>query len=101
MQAIRYSPPDAPPITLMKLAPREKQIIGLIAKGLPNKQIAFKLCLTEGTIKARVRLLFLQLGVSNRVELALWARDHGDQLQAGDCVQVTPHPQVSDPGLAA
>jgi two-component system nitrate/nitrite response regulator NarL len=55
------------------LTPREKQIIKLIALGLPNKLIAKKLSITEGTVKVHVKHLLKKLQLRSRVEVAVWA----------------------------
>lgn len=55
------------------LAFREKQIVELVQQAKLNKEIAFELHLTEGTIKEYLNRIFRKLGVSNRTELAIWA----------------------------
>ena len=52
------------------LAPRELQLIGLVRKGLRNREIARQLGVTEGTVKAYLHAIFEKLGVSTRTELA-------------------------------
>lgn len=52
------------------LAPRELQLIGLVRKGLRNRQIAERLGLTEGTVKAYLHAIFDKLEISSRTELA-------------------------------
>jgi len=52
---------------------REKQVVGLIAQAKLNKEIAYELHLTEGTIKEYLNRIFRKLGISNRTELAIWA----------------------------
>lgn len=59
------------------LTPREKQIIKLIAGGLPNKLIARKLNITEGTVKVHVKHLLKKLRLRSRVEVAVWAVQEG------------------------
>jgi DNA-binding NarL/FixJ family response regulator len=54
---------------------RERQIVALIRQAKSNKEIAYELCLTVGTVKEYVYHIFRKLAVSNRTELALWARD--------------------------
>jgi two-component system nitrate/nitrite response regulator NarP len=49
---------------------REHQIADLVAQGDSNKIIAFKLGLTEGTVKQLLHLLYNKLGVDNRTQLA-------------------------------
>lgn len=65
--------------TLAKLAPRERQILGLIADGLSNKQIARQLGITEATVKSHCGRLFQHLGVSDRTQAAVWATRHVGQ----------------------
>lgn len=62
--------------TLAKLAPRERQILGLIADGMSNKQIARQLGITEATVKSHCGRLFQHLGVSDRTQAAVWATRH-------------------------
>ena len=52
---------------------REKQVVQLIAQGKANKEIAFDLLLTEGTIKEYLNRIFRKVEVTNRTELAIWA----------------------------
>jgi len=61
-----------------EVTPREKQVIELVAMGKANKEIARELRLTEGTVKEYLTRIFCKVGVTNRVELTLWAleRDH-------------------------
>ncbi len=66
-----------PASPLRPLNGREKQLIGLIAQGKPNKVIAFELDLKQGTIKEYLFRIFKKVGVSNRTELAIWALTTG------------------------
>ncbi len=52
---------------------RESQIVDLVAQGKTNKEVAFHLLLTEGTIKEYLNRIFKKAGVSNRTELAIWS----------------------------
>jgi DNA-binding NarL/FixJ family response regulator len=60
------------------LTPREEQVVALVAEGLGNRQIARELSLSEHTIKKYLFRIFEKLGVSNRVELVLYAVNNGD-----------------------
>jgi two-component system nitrate/nitrite response regulator NarL len=62
---------------ISSLTPREKQIIKLIAGGLPNKLIARKLNITEGPVKVHVKHLLKKLRLRSRVEVAVWAVQEG------------------------
>lgn len=50
------------------LSARERQILALLADGLPNKQIASRLGISTNTVKTHLELLFDKLGVSSRAE---------------------------------
>jgi DNA-binding NarL/FixJ family response regulator len=58
------------------LSRRESEVLGLVATGLANKQIARRLGISERTVKAHLTAVFQQLGVTDRTQAALWARDH-------------------------
>lgn len=55
---------------------REKQIVDLVSQAKLNKEIAYHLHLSEGTIKEYLNKIFRKLGVSNRTELAVWSLVH-------------------------
>ena len=55
------------------LTPRERQMMGLVAQGLRNKEIAYSLGVTEGTVKVYLSRLFQKVGASDRLDLALFA----------------------------
>src|SRR4051794_37142408 len=52
---------------------RQNQLVDLIIQGKLNKEIAYHLHLSEGTIKTYLSAIFDKLGVTNRTELAVWA----------------------------
>jgi two-component system, NarL family, nitrate/nitrite response regulator NarL len=55
------------------LAPRERQLIRFVRRGLRNREIAKELGVTEGTVKVYLHSIFEKLGVKNRTELAIRA----------------------------
>jgi two-component system nitrate/nitrite response regulator NarL len=55
------------------LTQRERQLLGLLAQGLKNKEIACSLGITEGTVKVYLSHLFRKVGANDRLELALFA----------------------------
>ena len=55
------------------LAPRERQLVGFVRRGLRNREIAEQLGVTEGTVKVYLHGIFEKLGVSSRTELAIRA----------------------------
>jgi len=59
------------------LTPRELEIVGMIVAAYRNREIAEKFSITEHTVKCHVTHIFNKLGVSNRLELALFAIHHG------------------------
>ncbi len=56
-----------------QLSQREREIIILIAQGYKNREIAEKMFITEQTVKNHLHNVFDKLGVSDRLELALYA----------------------------
>lgn len=64
------------------LTPREEQVVALVAEGLSNRQTAAELNLSEHTVKKYLFRIFDKLGVSSRVELVLYAVNHGAPLKA-------------------
>jgi DNA-binding NarL/FixJ family response regulator len=58
------------------LSPREEQIVNLVAEGICNREIAQQLGIKENTVKKSLLRTYDKLGVSNRVELVLYALTH-------------------------
>jgi DNA-binding NarL/FixJ family response regulator len=58
------------------LTPRELDVVGTIISGFTNKDIAEKFSISEQTVKHHLRNIFDKVGVSNRLELALFAINH-------------------------
>jgi DNA-binding NarL/FixJ family response regulator len=58
------------------LSPREREIVQLVAQGFRNREIAEKLFISEQTVKNHLHNIFDKLGVSDRLELALYAIHH-------------------------
>jgi DNA-binding NarL/FixJ family response regulator len=61
----------------LQLSQRELEVLRCVAKGLPNKLIARNLGISEKTVKAHLTRIFQQLGVTDRTQAAIWAREHG------------------------
>jgi DNA-binding NarL/FixJ family response regulator len=59
------------------LSPREREVLALVAEGMPNKRIAGRLEISEKTVKAHLTRVYEQIGVSDRTQAALWAQRHG------------------------
>jgi DNA-binding NarL/FixJ family response regulator len=60
-----------------ELTAREREILALVADGLPNKLIARRLGITERTVKNNLTHIFQRIGVTHRTQAALWAARHG------------------------
>src|SRR5262249_25102360 len=72
-----YTPRQEESMASIKfMTEREQEILKLIAKGLNNKEIAAELNITEGTVKNHISSILTQLGVRDRTQAALWAREH-------------------------
>jgi len=59
------------------LTPREREVLGLIGRGMANKVIARELSLSEKTVKAHVSSILAKLGVNDRTQAALYAVREG------------------------
>lgn len=59
------------------LTGREHEVLALLARGLSNAQIARRLHVVEGTVKAHVSTILIRLGAANRVQAALIAYEAG------------------------
>jgi DNA-binding NarL/FixJ family response regulator len=59
------------------LTPREREVLSLVAFGLPNKSIARRLTISEKTVKAHLTRVFTILSVGDRTSAALWAQRNG------------------------
>ena len=70
--ALHTSPALSEPLTA-----REREILEGITRGLTNKEIAIRLSLTEGTVKNYISVIFQKLGVQDRTQAALRAREMG------------------------
>lgn len=78
--------------TRVALTARERQLVGLLAQGLKNKEMAYLLGITEGTVKVYLSKLYRKVGASDRFELALFALKNFSANQAGDWRSESPVP---------
>lgn len=60
-----------------QLSEREKEVLGLLAKGLSNAEIAARIYLSEGTVRNYVSSIFEKLGVDDRTQAAVLAIRYG------------------------
>ena len=68
---------DAEAAKIHSLTAREREIVGLIGKGLNRKKVAEKLFVSEATVRNHLSSIFAKLGVSNQFELVFYAQRHG------------------------
>jgi DNA-binding NarL/FixJ family response regulator len=61
----------------VELSSREREVLALVAEGLPNKLIARRLEISEKTVKAHLTRVFQAIGVTDRTQAALWAQRNG------------------------
>jgi DNA-binding NarL/FixJ family response regulator len=66
--------PLARPVDTLTL--REKHVIACLMQGFPNRQISERLAIAEQTVKNHLRSIFDKVGVSDRLELVLYALHH-------------------------
>ena len=59
------------------LSEREREVLAMVARGLPNKLIARELAISEKTVKTHLTSVYRTIGVTDRTQAALWAERHG------------------------
>lgn len=69
--------PRNPPATIEPINEREREILGLIAEGYANKEIAQQLSLSVNTVKMYTSQLYQKMGVKRRTEAVIRAREWG------------------------
>jgi NarL family two-component system response regulator LiaR len=69
-------PPDLPPAE-EQLTEREVQVLGLVARGLSNQEIADQLVIGERTVRTHVSNILGKLHLANRTQAALYAQREG------------------------
>ena len=65
------------PTTCLRLSPREKEVVCLIAQGFPNKAIAHRLDISPWTVDTYVKRIFAKFNISSRAEMVARAMEAG------------------------
>lgn len=68
------------------LTEREREVLALLSQGASNREVASELYLSIDTVKTHVRKVFTKLGVGNRTQAALVARDYGLEISRPESV---------------
>nr|MCU0297336.1 response regulator transcription factor [Candidatus Nanopelagicales bacterium] len=56
-----------------RLTDKQKEVLDLVARGLSNRLIARQMGISEKTVKAHLTAIYAALGVTDRLQAALWA----------------------------
>jgi DNA-binding NarL/FixJ family response regulator len=69
------TPPAGPPV--VGLTEREREVLRLVSTGATNREIADTLFIGEATVKSHISNILGRLGLRDRTQAAMYARDHG------------------------
>ncbi|MBP1989736.1 response regulator [Paenibacillus eucommiae] len=72
-----FSQFERPAAHASPLTPREREILGLVAKGLSNRDISINLDISEHTVKNHLKNILQKLHLDNRVQLTRYAYEQG------------------------
>ncbi|MBU2862561.1 response regulator [Reinekea forsetii] len=80
LQANQSKAPEGRHPVISELTDRELDVLHLIAEGLTNKDIGNRLAIAEGTVKVHVKRLLAKLNLRSRVEAAIFALEHTENI---------------------
>lgn len=82
----------------MPLSDRELDVVRLVARGRTNAEISAELFLSLGTVKSHLAKVQSKLHITNRVQIAAWAWEHGQVHEPGSCSsRLTNHRSIRPP----
>ncbi|MBE7158609.1 MAG: response regulator transcription factor, partial [Rhodospirillales bacterium] len=73
----RQEMPDSPGASVGDLTPRARDVLGFIARGLSDDDIASKIGISPNTVRNHVSAIYRATGVRKRSALVVWARERG------------------------
>ncbi|HJS84196.1 MAG TPA: response regulator transcription factor, partial [Acetobacteraceae bacterium] len=68
---------NKPTALLKDLTPRERDVLGLVCRGLDDREIAERLCLSHNTVRNQVAAIYRKTDVHRRAALVAWGRERG------------------------
>ncbi|GAC1447534.1 MAG: response regulator transcription factor [Ktedonobacterales bacterium] len=77
LQRVSHDAPYQVPAPIEQLTLREREVLGLLAQGQTNREIAYRLIVSVGTVKIHVEHIIAKLGVSDRTQAAVRAVELG------------------------
>ncbi|GAA4121477.1 response regulator transcription factor [Nocardioides fonticola] len=73
----RFAEPTPPPPAYLALTDKEREVFHAVVRGLSNAEIAAEIFASESTVKTHVGALLRKLAARDRVQLVVFAHDHG------------------------